>query len=69
MYIFNQTHDEITNVDTITHINCDGNVICAYTIGNIRRVLGEYDRPEIVLQRLVGNIKAGWNVIYMPEIG
>lgn len=67
MYIVNQTRSEITNVDCVSHINIDDTVISAYTVGNIRRVLGQYDNAPKVFQDLLNSFSTSVNVLYMPE--
>ena len=46
MYIVNRTRSEVTNIENVTHINLDADVISAYLVSGTRRILGSYDTEE-----------------------
>lgn len=80
MFIVTQTRSEIINIDNITRITLDGEVIIAYMTDGAKRVLGNYgeERSIAVFSKMAAG---GWfsptddtNVVlfgnrayYMPE--
>lgn len=56
MFILNQNRSEVINVDYISHINIEDDVICAYMTDNSNRILGIYKNAtetyEILIKEL-----------------
>ena len=53
MFILNQSRNEVINVEHISHINIEDDVICAYMTDKNNRILGIYKNAAETYELLI----------------